>query len=142
MSCLPWPRVRAADGSLDRHLSLAHSDRPGPGAVAHRHPLGSCLPRGPASVLTSAPINAPITCTPAPTGVGLVQLAGQGGQLGSASRVQLAPRHHRVVEHVQHRPAQRLGPVQHGQNRPGDVPPPLAQVQAQRGDQGGVLGRI
>ncbi len=44
-----------------------------------------------------------------------------------ADLVKLAASQHRIVEHVQHRPAQRLGPVQHRQDRPGDVQVALAQ---------------
>ena len=39
--------------------------------------------------------------------------------------VQLAASQHRVVEHVQDRPPQRLGTVQDGEDRLGDVQAPL-----------------
>ena len=42
--------------------------------------------------------------------------------------VQLAAMDHRVVEHVEHRLAQRLGPVEADQDRAGDVQAPLPQA--------------
>jgi hypothetical protein len=55
--------------------------------------------------------------------------------------VELAALDHRVVEHVVHRAAQRLGAVDHDQDRAGDVQAALAQPDDQVTDQGGVLGR-
>jgi hypothetical protein len=47
----------------------------------------------------------------------------------------------RAVEHLAHTGGQRLGPVEHRQDRAGGVQPTLAQVNEQPADQGGVLGR-
>jgi hypothetical protein len=55
--------------------------------------------------------------------------------------VQLTPSDHRAVEHVEHGAAQRLGAVEHHQDRSGDVQAALAQPDDQLGDQRGVLGR-
>ena len=55
--------------------------------------------------------------------------------------VQLAALDHRMVEHVDHGLAQRLGPVDADQHRAGHVQAPLPQVHQQVGDQGGVLRR-
>src|SRR3954453_10186632 len=44
-----------------------------------------------------------------------------------------------MVEDVQHGPVQRLGAVQHGQDRAGDVQAPLPQPDDQGTNQGGVL---
>jgi len=54
--------------------------------------------------------------------------------------VQLAPVHDGVVEHRLHRGVQRLGPVQHAQDRPGGVQAPVPQADQQVLDHGGVLG--
>ena len=54
--------------------------------------------------------------------------------------VELATLDHRMVEHVDDRLAQRLGPVDADQDRAGDVQAALAQAHQQLGDQGGVLG--
>jgi len=56
-----------------------------------------------------------------------------------ADLVQLTSSHDRVVEHVEHSAVQRLGPVQHRQDRTGHVQATLAQSDAQLGDQGRVL---
>ena len=53
--------------------------------------------------------------------------------------MQLAALDDRVIEHVDHRLAQRLGPVDADQHRAGDVQAPLPQVHQQVGDQRGVL---
>ena len=45
-----------------------------------------------------------------------------------------------MVEHVEHGPALRLGPVNAHQHRPGDVQAALAQPDQRVGDHGGVLG--
>jgi hypothetical protein len=54
--------------------------------------------------------------------------------------VLLASGDHGMVEHVQDRAAQRLGAVQHAQDRPGDIQATLAQPDQQLAGQGGVLG--
>jgi hypothetical protein len=53
--------------------------------------------------------------------------------------VQLASGDHGVIEHVEYRAAQRLGPIEHRQDRTGDLQAALAQPDQQLGDQGGVL---
>jgi dihydroorotate dehydrogenase (fumarate) len=58
-----------------------------------------------------------------------------------AELVELAALNDRMVEHVVDRAAQRLGAVEHGQDRPGDGQPAVAQPDQQVGDHGGVLGR-
>ena len=55
--------------------------------------------------------------------------------------VQLAALDHRVIEHVDHGLAQRLGPVDPDQHRAGHVQAPLPQAHQQVGDQGRVLRR-
>ena len=55
--------------------------------------------------------------------------------------MQLAALDHRVVEHVEHGLAQRLGPVEADQHRAGHVQTPLTQVYQQVGDQRRVLRR-
>jgi hypothetical protein len=102
--------------------------------------------------------------------MGLVELAGEGEQLrfgvqGGRSVVDgahamldraaqplgqlvadvselvlLASGEHGVVEHVEHGPAQRLGAVQHAQDRTGDLQTALPQPHQQLTGQGGVLG--
>jgi hypothetical protein len=42
--------------------------------------------------------------------------------------VELTALDHRVVEHVQHGPAQRFGAVQHDQERAGDIQAALTQA--------------
>jgi hypothetical protein len=54
--------------------------------------------------------------------------------------MELAALNHRVVEHVGHGAAQRLGAVDHHQDRPGGVQPALPQSGQHVGDHGGVLG--
>jgi hypothetical protein len=54
--------------------------------------------------------------------------------------MELAALDHRMVEHLGHRAAERLGAVDHDQDRPGGVQPPLPQPDQQIGDHGGVLG--
>jgi hypothetical protein len=53
--------------------------------------------------------------------------------------MQLAALDHRVIEHIEHRLAQRLGAVQADQHRADHVQTPLPQADEQAGDQGGVL---
>jgi hypothetical protein len=64
---------------------------------------------------------------------------------GSRSRtfliLELAAGDDGVVEHVLDRAGEGLGPVEDGQDRPGDVQAPFPQPDDQGGDQGGVLGR-
>ena len=55
--------------------------------------------------------------------------------------VQLTALDHRVIEHIEHRRAQRLGPVDPDEHRTGDVQAPLPQVHQQPADQRGVLRR-
>jgi hypothetical protein len=55
--------------------------------------------------------------------------------------VELAALDDRMVEHVLDRAAQRLGAVDHDQDRPGDVQPAVAQPDQQVGHHGGVLSR-
>jgi hypothetical protein len=55
--------------------------------------------------------------------------------------VELAALDDRVVEHLGHRAAQRLGAVDHHQDRPGSVQAAVAQPGQQVPDHGGVLGR-
>ena len=55
--------------------------------------------------------------------------------------VELAAGDHRVVEHLLDRRGERLGAVQDGQDRLGDVQAALAQPDQQAPDQGGVLRR-
>ncbi len=55
--------------------------------------------------------------------------------------VQLAALDHRVVEHVDHGLAQRLGPVDSDEHRAGHVQTPFTQAHQQVGNQGRVLGR-
>jgi hypothetical protein len=57
-----------------------------------------------------------------------------------ADLVLLASGQHGMIEHVQHGPAQRLGAVQHKQDRPGDIQAALTQPDQQLPGQGGVLG--
>ena len=45
-----------------------------------------------------------------------------------------------MVEHLGHGAAQRLGAIDHDQQRAGDVQPAVAQADQQVGDHGGVLG--
>jgi hypothetical protein len=54
--------------------------------------------------------------------------------------VELAALDDRVVEHLGDGAAQRLGAVEHHQDRPGDLQATLAQPNQQLGDHGGVLG--
>ena len=70
---------------------------------------------------------------------------GRGHRVGQpvtdvAELVELAALDDRVVEHVEHRAAQRLGAVDHHQDRPGDLKATLAQPHQQVTDDGGVLG--
>jgi hypothetical protein len=53
--------------------------------------------------------------------------------------VELAALDDRVVEHVGDRAAQRLGAVDHDQDRPSGVQATVAQPSQQVGDHGGVL---
>jgi hypothetical protein len=57
-----------------------------------------------------------------------------------AELVLLASGEHGMVEHVEHGAAQRLGPVQHAQDRPGWIQAALAQPDQSLAGQGGVLG--
>jgi len=54
--------------------------------------------------------------------------------------VQLAALDDGLVEHVGGRAAQRLGTVDHHQDRAGDLQPALPEPSQQAGDHGGVLG--
>jgi hypothetical protein len=54
--------------------------------------------------------------------------------------VELAALDDRVVEHVQHRAAQRFGAVDHHQDRPSHVQPAVAEPGQHVGDHGGILG--
>jgi hypothetical protein len=84
--------------------------------------------------------------------VGATHPLGDGGghRVGQPVRdvaelVELAALDHRVVEHLQHRAAERLGAVDHHQDRPGHLQPTLAQPDQQvthhRGVLGGALGQ-
>jgi hypothetical protein len=55
--------------------------------------------------------------------------------------VELATLHDGVVEHVVDGAAQRLGPVEHHQDRPDDLQPAVAQGRQQVTHDRGVLGR-
>jgi hypothetical protein len=57
-----------------------------------------------------------------------------------AELMQLAALDHWVVEHIQHRAAQRLGAVDHRQDRSGGLQPALPQPDQHLGDHAGVLG--
>jgi hypothetical protein len=54
--------------------------------------------------------------------------------------VQLAALYHRVVEHIGDRTAQRLGPIDHHQQRPRHLQTTVAQARQQVTHHGGVLG--
>jgi hypothetical protein len=54
--------------------------------------------------------------------------------------MELAALDHRVVGHIQHRAAQRLGAVDHHQDRSGELQPALPQPGQHVGDHAGVLG--
>jgi hypothetical protein len=78
--------------------------------------------------------------------VGATHPLGDGGghRVGQPVRdvaelVELAALDHRVVEHLEHHAAQRLGAVDHHQDRPGHLQPTLAQPDQQVTRHRGVL---